>query len=109
MGHEAECLIGRSATATALLQRASSFSFVHIACHAEPAVSHFERARLQLALDIAGGDSGVLAEDRIISELRLIPGCTVNLAGCSTARQIARQGPLLGGLVPAFLVAGCGL
>ncbi len=106
LGHETKYLIGPNATVTALLQRASNFSVVHIACHGEPAASQSERARLFLAPDVAGGDSGVLAEDRIISELRLIPGCTVNLAGCWTARQIARKGPLLGGLVSAFLVAG---
>ena len=79
---------------------------IHIACHAlaDPAPEH--ASRLMLSPDIRRGDSGDLSEDRIISSIEVRPGALVNLAACATGRIRESNAPLLGGLVPAFLLAG---
>jgi hypothetical protein len=46
--------------------------------------------------------------DRVLAEVSLTPGCLVKLAGCRTAHQAARPGPLITGLAPAFLAGGAG-
>ncbi len=101
-------LVGRTATVPALAASLEDADVLHMACHGASAGPADEQARLLLAPDLRRGDSGVLSEDRILAELDLSPGSLVNLAGCSTALQRRESGPLLGGLVPAFLVAGAG-
>jgi len=101
-------LVGRKATIAALIAALDDFDVIHIACHALPDGPSNEKSRLLLTPDLRKSDSGILSEDRIMTELDLPEGCFVNLAGCSTATQRLESGPLLGGLVPAFLVAGAG-
>ena len=101
-----ELLLGPRATVPALRRALHDVDILHFACHAVTSGAADPYSRLCLAPHIVAGDSGDLSEDRIITELALPPGCFVNLAGCDTALQETRDGPLLGGLVPAFLVAG---
>jgi CHAT domain-containing protein len=61
-----------------------------------------------LSPDIRHDDSGDLSEDRIISTVEVRQGAVVNLSGCATGRTEQSSAPLLGGLVPAFLLAGAG-
>jgi hypothetical protein len=101
-------LLRDEATVADLTEHVPQYDTVHIASHAEPPGAGREFASLLMAADFRNGDSGVLSEDRVLSELRLRPGALVNLAGCTTALQQEADGPLLRGLVPAFLVAGAG-
>ncbi len=101
-------LTGRKATFPALVAALDDVDVLHLACHAAESDPAGAGAQLFLTPDPRNSDSGVLTEDRIVAELDLPAGCLVNLAGCSTASQLRRSGPLLGGLVPAFLVAGAG-
>jgi hypothetical protein len=101
-------LLGRQATVPALVEALRERDVLHLACHADAAGEAEPLARLLLAPDVRGNDSGVLSEDRVVAELALAEGAFVNLAGCATARQQRSSGPLMGGLVPAFLVAGAG-
>lgn len=101
-------LLGPSATVAALRDAVQESDILHFACHAAARVLPDHHNSLFLAPDVAAEDSGDLSDDRIITELTLRPGSFVNLAGCETAHQEAGSGPLLVGLVPAFLVAGAG-
>jgi hypothetical protein len=101
-------LTGRKATVPALRNAITGADVLHIACHAGDPGETADQTALMLAPAITAGDSGILSEDRIVAELELTSGCLVNLAGCATATQRPGSGPLLGGLVPAFLVAGAG-
>jgi CHAT domain-containing protein len=100
-------LLGPAATVPGLLDGIADQDVLHFACHAT--ISGAESAgRLMLAPDLVAGDSGELSEDRVLAEVSPDPGCLVNLAGCRTAHQAARPGPLIAGLVPVFLAAGAG-
>jgi hypothetical protein len=101
-------VIGRKATVPALVASLDDIDVLHLACHATIPGPVETTSGLVLSPDLRNGDSGILSEDRIVAELELSPGCFVNLAGCSTAAQRRDSGPLLGGLVPAFFVAGAG-
>jgi CHAT domain-containing protein len=101
-------LVGEGATIKALAALVGRADVLHLACHAERVGTPEGTARLLLAPAPHVPDSGVLSEDRIAAELALPGGCLVNLAGCATAVQAVRDDPILGGLVPAFLVAGAG-
>lgn len=100
-GKQTCLLTGKKATVPALESCVSQYHVVHFACHANS-------SRLMLAPDVLIKDSGELTEDRILSEIRLLPGSIINLSGCATGIQTERNIPLLGGLIPAFLVAGAG-
>lgn len=105
VGRSATTLVGRDATVPELEAEAPGNAVLHLSCHAvtDPAEPGW---RLMLSPEPATGDSGVLSEDRILSELELRPGGLVNLAGCKTGATRESDAPILGGLVPAFLVAG---
>ena len=103
-----ELLLGPQATVPALRNAIQDIDILHFACHAAARSLSDPHSRLFLSPDITAADSGDLSEDRIVTEFTLPPGCFVNLAGCGTAHQEAHGGPLLGGLVPAFLVVGAG-
>ena len=107
-GKETYLLTGVNATIPALKSRVSQYDVVHFACHALTTEQSSNSSRLMLSPEIQFKDSGELTEDRILSEILLSPGCLINLAGCATAIQAERNIPLLGGLIPAFLVAGAG-
>ncbi|XXY21826.1 CHAT domain-containing protein [Sorangium sp. So ce216] len=107
-GRKADLLTGEQATFRALGEAAAAADVLHFACHAEPDERSSAGAlpRLMLAADAENNDSGALSDERILVELRLKRGCFVNLAACSSARRGGSAGPLVKGLVPAFLVAG---
>jgi CHAT domain-containing protein len=106
LGRKASIFTGAQATVHALKSNAEQFDVIHIACHALAADSPDGLSSLMLAPAPTDKDSGNLAEDRVLSEIQLLPGCFVNLAGCSTGTQLDSDAPLLGGLIPAFLIAG---
>jgi len=99
-------LLGADATVVNLRQRASEADLVHMACHALAPAAGQPDARLLLAPDLVARDSGVLSDDRIVSELVLKPGVHVNLAACGSGVVGGQQAFLYHGLVPALLVAG---
>jgi CHAT domain-containing protein len=101
-------LTGTNATIPALVAALSDVDVLHIACHAIASGATESGSRLMLAPDILAGDSGELSEDRVLAELPVPQGCLVNLSGCRTAHQERQVGPLLAGLVPAFLAKGAG-
>lgn len=96
---------GAKATVQTFAAAAVSNDVIHVACHAvaEPPDG---TARLMLAPDLVRGDSGDLSETGIVAEMELKPGCFVNLAGCATGQTRESGSSALGGLVPAFLIAG---
>jgi tetratricopeptide (TPR) repeat protein len=107
-GHEAHVFRGSAATARALIEAASSHDVIHIACHADVGASETRVAQLKLSLDMVRSDSGDVSEDLIATGITLRPGAMVDVAACSTAVTRDEGGPLLGGIVPAFLLAGAG-
>ena len=98
-------LTGAAATVPALAARVEAADLIHFACHGEIEGSAAQ-ACLLLAPAPLAKDSGVLSEDRILSELKLKPGCHVNLAACRTAVSGGEGEYHTRGLVTAFLVAG---
>jgi CHAT domain-containing protein len=107
-GREVQVFPGPRATVAALTEAAATHDGLHIACHAVADPSPEHASRLMLSPDLRHGDSGDLSEDRIISAIEVRPGGLVNLSGCATGRTRESNAPLLGGLVPAFLLAGAG-
>lgn len=105
-GRKATMFRGTKATIPALKSNVGDHNIVHLACHATASSSDHEQSELMLAPDVRMMDSGNFSEDRILSELLLLPGSLVNLAACATGIQRESDAPLLAGLVPAFLVAG---
>ena len=99
---------GPRATVAALIEAAANHDVVHVACHAVADPSPEQASILMLSPDIRHDDSGDLSEDRIISTVEVRQGAVVNLSGCATGRTEQSSAPLLGGLVPAFLLAGAG-
>ena len=107
-GHEVRVVNGPDATKAALVSAASSHDVIHVACHAGTDLSGTGAVRLMLSPDPELSDSGDMSEDLVATALTLRPGALVNLAACSTALTRDEGAPLLGGLVPAFLLAGAG-
>lgn len=107
-GHSVDVANGQAATTAALISTAAAHDVVHIACHTGDDPSETGAMRLMLSPDIVQADSGDVSEDLIATALTLRPGALVNLAACSTAHTRDEGGSLLGGLVPAFLLAGAG-
>lgn len=107
-GREVSVARGPDATNRALITAASSHDVIHIACHAGSDLSGTGAARLMLSPDPELSDSGDMSEDLAATAVTLRPGALVNLAACSTASTRDEGAPLLGGLVPAFLLAGAG-
>ena len=106
LGGSATPLSGRAATVGALKEQAPEHAVLHISCHAVADPAAERGSRLMLSQEPVCNDSGVLTEQRILSELELRQGGLVNLAGCVTGRLAESDAPLLGGLVPAFLLSG---
>ena len=106
--HDVKVLKGPRATVAALTEAAATYDVVHVACHAVADPSPEQASILMLSPDIRHDDSGDLSEDRIISTVEVRQGAVVNLSGCATGRTEQSGAPLLGGLVPAFLLAGAG-
>jgi tetratricopeptide (TPR) repeat protein len=98
-------LTGPAATVPALAARVLDADLIHFACHAD-VKSNGENARLLLAPAPLAKDSGVLSEDRILTDLRLKPSCHVNLAACRSAVSAGEGEYYARGLATAFLVAG---
>jgi CHAT domain-containing protein len=98
-------LTAAAATVPALIARVKDADLIHIACHAEVEGGE-DAARLLLAPAPLAKDSGVLSEGRILTDLRLKPGCHVNLAACRSAVSAGEGKYYARGLVTAFLVAG---
>jgi hypothetical protein len=107
-GHGVDVAKGPAATKTALVTAASSHDVIHLACHAGTDLSGTGAVRLMLSPDAELSDSGDMSEDLVATAVTLRPGALVNLAACSTASTRDEGGPLLRGLVPAFLLAGAG-
>src|SRR5690606_33240967 len=105
-GLEVHLSVGARATVSALVAAAATSDAIHIASHAIADPAPERASRLMLSPDIRRGDSGDLSEDRIITSIEVRPGALVNLAACATGRIRESTAPLLGGLVPAFLLAG---
>jgi len=101
-GRRAAVLLGREATLGALRGGAARADVLHFACHAPVDAP----PRLLLAMEPEKTDTGELTDTRILDDLHLKPGCLVNLAACESARQADSIGPVVRGLVPAFLVGG---
>jgi CHAT domain-containing protein len=106
LDRESSLLVGPDATVPALRAHAAQSDVVHVACHALAAESSDGLSSLMLTPCPQPVDNGILTDDRIISEILLSPGALVNLAGCMTGAQTESSSPLLGGLIPAFLIAG---
>jgi hypothetical protein len=98
-------LLGAAATVPALVDRAATADLIHLACHAF-AANDEQAARLLLAPAPLANDSGVLSDDRIVSEIDLKAGCHVNLAACRTSIAGGEGAYFANGLVAAFLVGG---
>jgi hypothetical protein len=98
-------LTGAAATVPALAARVKDADLIHFACHAEVDAGE-STVRLLLAPAPLAKDSGVLSEGRILADLRLKPGCHVNLAACGSAVSAGEGQYHSRGLVAAFLVAG---
>jgi CHAT domain len=98
-------LTGVAATVPALVARAQNADLIHFACHGEIARNE-QKSRLLLAPSPLTKDSGVLSEDRILTDLKLKPGCHVNLAACRSAISGGEGEYHARGLVAALLVAG---
>jgi tetratricopeptide (TPR) repeat protein len=98
---------GAAATAAALVEAAPSHDVIHIACDATGRVSTAP-AELKLSPDRMRRDSGDVSEDRISTGITVRQGALIDIAGCSTGRTWDSGGPLLDGLIPAFLLAGAG-
>lgn len=107
-GREAHVHRGPAATPRALIDAASSHDVIHVACHAGADTSGTSAMQLKLSPDPARSDSGDVSEDLIATGIILRPGAMVDVAACSTALTRDEGGPLLGGIVPAFLLAGAG-
>lgn len=107
-GRDVKLFQGPRATVAALTEAAAKHDVVHIACHAVADPSPEHASILMLSPDLRHGDSGDLSEDRIISAVEVRQGAVINLSGCATGRTHQSSAPLLGGLVPAFLLAGAG-
>lgn len=102
-------LLGREATASAVLAEAAAYDVLHFACHATGSVKKGIRPQLVLYPDFdRERDSGELTDWRIMNELRLRPGALVNLSACQSARQSGDGAEVRDGLVPAVLQAGAG-
>ena len=98
-------MIGAAATIPALAARARNADLIHFACHAS-VEGGAGTACLLLAPAPLAKDSGVLTEDRILTDLRLKAGCHVNIAACRSAASAGEGEYFARGLVTAFLVAG---
>jgi hypothetical protein len=103
-GRRAKVETGAAARATTVLASAGEVDALHVSCHAVR--DQAGDLALLLAVDGAAGDSGWLSEQRVLADLELAPGALVDLAGCRTGAIEETSGPVLGGLVPAMLVAG---
>jgi len=97
---------GAAARTAALADHAPACDVLHLACHAVADPSPARASQLMLSPDVIRGDSGDVSEDRIVTRIALRSGALVNVAGCATGRTRDTGAPLLGGLVPAFLLAG---
>ncbi len=105
-GREVTLATGAKATVQCLVDVAAGADVLHLACHALAQPDASGSSRLLLAPDLLRGDSGDLSEGEVLGLLTLKPGVLVNLAGCSTGCTRELRASALGGLVPAFLVAG---
>lgn len=105
-GKQSAKIVESNTTIPKFKAQTNYYDIIHIACHALAESSANKSSRLLFAPDSEITDSGELTEDRIIYELILKSGCLINLAGCTTGLQSGFDSPLLGGLVPAFLIAG---
>lgn len=104
-GREVVILSGMKATVAALVSAARQHDAIHISCHAFTATAD-GKARLMLSPDLIAKDSGDLPEDRVVTDTKVRAGALVNLAGCATGAMHEPGALQLGGLVPAFLLAG---
>jgi CHAT domain-containing protein len=103
--HIRPTLTAAAASVPAVAARVQNADLIHFACHADVDGSD-ANARLLLAPAPLAKDSGVLSEARILTDLRLKPGCHVNLAACRSAVATGEGEYYARGLVTAFLVAG---
>ena len=96
------------ATVRAVMEEARAADVLHFACHADAPreAPPGTPPALLLAPDVNAGNTGGLSGERIVAELVLRPGCLVNLSACKSAVHKDGSGPVVEGLVPAFLVCG---